>query len=96
MKYLLFVLIFICGCSTFEYDNPLDKESSSFREELLEDDDNDGVLNYEEDENEDGVKNFRDTSSKYNENYFLDNEDEIVGSKDNIIKPNDGSLKIAS
>ncbi len=93
-KYLLLTLTFFVGCGSFEYNNPLDRDSKNFRDDMVGDDDFDGVLNFEEDDNNDGVKNYRDTTSEYCSDYFIEKEDAIIDGKDNTINTNDGTLDI--
>lgn len=94
-KILILLVISLFGCTSFEYENPLDKDSDAFQKELVADDNGDGILNYQEDDDGDGIKNYRDEDSKYNSDYFIKKEDEIVVAKEDINNSNDGNLDVS-
>ena len=94
-KIILLLLLAITACTSFEYKHPLDKDSDSYDESLLKDDDGDGVLNYEEDDDGDGVLNYRDSSSELSNDYFIEKEQDIIDAKENAVSQvNDGSLEV--
>lgn len=91
-KILLLLAFLAVHCAEFDYQNPLDEQSSNYNSELLEDDDNDGSLNYEDDDDKDGVKNYRDTDSKYFSDYFGEQEEDLIAATENTTASNDGYL----
>ncbi len=93
MKKLL-ILLLLVSCSSFEYNNPLDKDSDKFEATLLEDVDFNDTLNYDDDDDNDGIKNYRDSDSKYFNEYFAEKEEEILVSNEGSENINDGIIDI--
>ncbi len=90
---LLILALIYSGCTSVEFDNPIDPKGSNYvGDTLAADDDGDGIANYFDDDDGDGIPNYKDPDSKYYIGEVEQGDNELVlsvniGFNDTIIEP---------